>query len=151
MADKTIQCQLITPDACLLESSLAYASIPAHDGLMGFLPNRAPILMKLGVGELMLRFADSEGRSGGDRSYFVEDGFAQMVDNRLTILARKAIPAEQLTITESEAEVKEAQARQVPADAKDRTADLLKIQKHRRSANAKLAVARSFKARGGGI
>ena len=59
MAANSFQCRLITPTAKVLDEAVVYASVPAWDGLMGVLPNRAPIVAKLGLGELRLQFADA--------------------------------------------------------------------------------------------
>lgn len=101
-------CTLVTPSASLLDEPVTYASVPLWDGLMGFLPGRAPILARVGLGELTLRFPDSKKGGGGTRSYYIEDGFVQMADNRLRILADKAIPAEEITRADAEAELRAA-------------------------------------------
>lgn len=115
MAASSFQCRLITPTAKVLDEPVVYASIPAWDGLMGVLPNRAPIVAKLGLGELRLQFADSGKAAGGSRSFLVEDGFMQMVSNRLTILASRATPTESLVLSEAQAELSAAESRAAPA------------------------------------
>lgn len=146
---KTFSCQLVTPEAKLMEGELVYASVPAWDGLFGVLPGRAPLLTRLGLGELTVRFAESGGAGGGERSFLVDGGFAKMADNKLTILAERALPAEKLTETDAKAELAEAQARTVPADAADRTREGEKLSHARRVAELKLRLAQ--KTRAGGI
>ena len=51
---------------------------------MGVLPHRAPLVCKLGIGPLRV---ESQGKT---ESYFIDGGFAQMLDNRLTILTEQA-------------------------------------------------------------
>src|SRR3954471_15209303 len=46
------QCTIVTPEQQLLDESARQAIIPAHDGLIGVLTDRAPLLVKLGVGKL---------------------------------------------------------------------------------------------------
>lgn len=147
MAAPTFQCSLITPAAEVLKEQVVYASIPAWDGLFGVLANRAPIVAKLGLGELRLDFPDSGAAKGGSRSFLVEDGFVQMVNNSLKILATRAIPTESLTEAEARAELAQANSRAVPADHPHREAELNRIAKDRRRAELKLRLAR----RGGGI
>lgn len=103
-----MRCKLVTPSALLLDEPVTYASVPLWDGLMGFLPGRAPILGRLGLGELKISFPDSTRGAGSTRRYFVEEGFVRMADNQLTILAEAAIPAEELTRSEVDAEIKAA-------------------------------------------
>jgi F-type H+-transporting ATPase subunit epsilon len=147
MAAKTFQCSLITPAAEVLKDQITYASIPAWDGLFGVMPGRAPIVAKLGLGELRLDFPDTGAAKGGSRSFLVEDGFVQMVNNRLKILATRAIPTESLTEAEARAELAEANTRTVPADHPHREIELSRIAGDRRRAELKLRLAR----RGGGI
>lgn len=146
MAQKTFNCRLVTPTASLVNGPVTYASIPAWDGLFGVLPGRAPILARLGMGELHLEFPDSGGGKGGGRSFLVEGGFVRMANNELTILTERATPAETITETEAEAELRAALARTVPADAANRPAQLDRVQKDQQRARAKLTMARAKKA-----
>lgn len=81
------QCVVVTPEQQLLDEPLTQAIIPAEDGLLGILTNRAALLAKLGKGPLRLDLA-----SGQKRTYRIEGGIAQMKDNRLTILTLTASP-----------------------------------------------------------
>lgn len=151
---KSFRCRLITPDAQVLDAKATAAVLPAWDGQMGILPDRAAFVAKLGPGELRFDFApdnlpgSSSGGGGGSRAYFVEGGFAHMVKNELMLLATKAIPAESLNENEAQAELAEAAARKDPGTD---PAIVEKIRRDREKAAAKLRVARNFKAAGGGI
>ena len=59
-------------------------ALPAHDGEIGVLRNRAPLLIKLDVGLLRAETAD------GTIRLYVDGGFAEMIDNRLTVLTEDA-------------------------------------------------------------
>jgi F-type H+-transporting ATPase subunit epsilon len=82
---------LITPEAILLEASVVSAQIPAHDGLVGILNHRAPLLAKLGTGILRLDTAP-----GVSQRFMVSGGYAQMKGEELTILTTEAIPADKI-------------------------------------------------------
>lgn len=138
---KSFQCSLITPAAEVLKEQVVYASIPAWDGLFGVMPDRAPIVAKLGMGELRLDFADASAGQGGSRSFLVENGFVQMVNNNLKVLATKAIPTETITEADARAELAEAERRTVPADHPDRQGELNRIAKDKRRAELKLRLA----------
>ena len=84
MAD-SFDCSLVTPEEAVFDEPVTYANVPAHDGLIGFLPNRAPLLAQLGEGVLEVRV-----RGGGTRRFELAGGFAQMNRNRLTLLSEKA-------------------------------------------------------------
>lgn len=85
MADlKTFHCSLLTPDRQVLDCEATFVAIPAHDGEIGFLKNRAPLLCKLGVGTVRVESVE------GDFRFLIGGGFAQMLDNELTILTEHA-------------------------------------------------------------
>ena len=77
-------CSVITPERAVLEADATFVAFPAHDGEVGVLKNRAPLLFKLGAGELRVESPE------GNQRLFVDGGFAQMVENRLTILTEQA-------------------------------------------------------------
>lgn len=100
---KTFHCTLVTPEERVLDDSVTYASVPAWDGLVGVAPSRAPMLIKLGDGPLRLDFTE-----GGSRYFFLGGGFAQMKDNRLSLLTSEAVPAEDIVRADAEKSLQEA-------------------------------------------
>jgi len=110
-------CVLVTPEQQLLDESIVQAIVPAHDGLIGILSDRAPLLIKLGTGPLRIDLS-----SGQRRYYFVDGGVAQMKDNHLTILSPEATPASEVDAEAARAEYNEAAARRSsdPKGAADR-------------------------------
>ena len=147
MAKKSFRCKLVTPTAALVDEPLTYASVPLWDGLMGFQPGRAPILARLGLGELRLDFADTSMGEGGSRAYLIEGGFAKMAEDQLTILAERATPSENITLAEAEAELRAADATTIPAEgtvtAAARQAAIEKRTKDRQRAMVKVQLAKS--------
>ena len=83
------QCTLVTPEQQVLDEKVTQVILPAHDGKIGILTDRAPLLVKLGAGALRLDLA-----VGQKRFLNIEGGIAQMKDNRLTILTNQATGAE---------------------------------------------------------
>jgi F-type H+-transporting ATPase subunit epsilon len=141
MAEKTFRCRLITPLAQVLDEPVKYVSLPAWDGLLGVLPGRGPMVAKLGLGSLRIDFPDRQGARGGTRTFMVEDGFVQMVNNKLTILAGKAVPAEMLVESEAQAELAEAQSRR-PTPGPTSAKDMDQISRDRARARLKIRLAR---------
>jgi F-type H+-transporting ATPase subunit epsilon len=140
---------LITPAAQVLDEPVTYASVPAWDGLFGVLPGRAPIVAKLGVGELRLDFPEKGPAHGGSRSFLVEDGFVQMVNDKLTILAAKAFPTETLSVGDAEKELAEAERRTITeSDPTKRRVETERLTKDRARARAKLTLAKKAGGRG---
>jgi F-type H+-transporting ATPase subunit epsilon len=148
LASNSFHCRVVTPAEKLVEGEMTYASVPAWDGLFGVLPGRAPMLGRLGLGELRLTHAPVEGSKGGDRSFLVDGGFVKMADNSLTILAERAIPAENISLADAQAELAEAEARTVPADAPDATARQAAVRRDRARAQLKVRMAKGVQASG---
>jgi F-type H+-transporting ATPase subunit epsilon len=111
------QCTVVTPEQQAFDASITQAILPAHDGLMGILTDRAPLLVRLGAGPLRLDVA-----GGRSQYYFVDGGVAQMKDNRLTIVTGEAIGADQIDFEAARAEYADATAAKASDEnsAKDR-------------------------------
>jgi F-type H+-transporting ATPase subunit epsilon len=99
------QCIVVTPEQQVLDEQIIQAIIPGHDGKVGILTDRAPLLLKLGQGEMRLDLP-----SGQRQTFYVEGGVAQMKDNKLTILTTEATPAANINAESARAELAEAQA-----------------------------------------
>jgi F-type H+-transporting ATPase subunit epsilon len=81
-------CDIVTPDHEVFKESVSSVVLPAHDGYLGILTNRAPLLVRLGAGTLTATLA-----RGGATAFEVRGGVAQMKDNHLTVLTEAATPA----------------------------------------------------------
>lgn len=104
MADsKLFECSVVTPERIVIECEARFVALPAHDGEIGILRRRAPLLTRLDVGPLRIEKGDGE-----TESYFIDGGFAEMVGNRLTVLTESALPPSELTREGAEALMAEA-------------------------------------------
>lgn len=108
----SFKCVVVTPEAQIADDTVTQVILPAHDGELGILTDRAPLLVKLGVGQLRM---DVQG--GGRKLFFVDGGIAQMKDNKLTILTDEAVAPENIDLESAKAEYAEAQAMKI-TDAK---------------------------------
>jgi F-type H+-transporting ATPase subunit epsilon len=100
------QCTVVTPEQQAFDASITQAILPAHDGLIGILANRAPLLVKLGIGPLRLDLAN-----GQKQFFFLDGGVAQMRENQLTIVSGEATAADDIDYESARAEYAEAAAR----------------------------------------
>jgi F-type H+-transporting ATPase subunit epsilon len=92
MADSTnqLRVRLVTPERVLFESTAAAVELPGRTGYMEVLYGHAPLLTELGAGDVRLH-----GSPQGDEIYNVNWGFAEVLPERVTILANDALkPAE---------------------------------------------------------
>jgi F-type H+-transporting ATPase subunit epsilon len=106
------RCVIVTPEQQALDETVSQAILPAHDGQMGILTGRAPLLVKLGVGPLRVDLA-----GGQQRTYFVDSGIAQMKDNVLTVLTQEASLPEQIDVEAARVEYEKAQTLKVTDEA----------------------------------
>jgi len=81
---------LVTPETTLLDQSVRSIQLPLFDGSMGVLPGRAPVVGRLGSGELKFE------ASGVSKSFFIDGGFIQIKGSVVTLLTNRAIAAEQI-------------------------------------------------------
>lgn len=110
----SFQCVIVTPEQQVMDETVTQAILPAHDGLVGILTSRAPLLVKLGIGPLRI---DAPGQP--TRHYLIDGGIAQMKDNKLTIVTQGATPASDIDAESARAEYAEAAARKT-TDARGR-------------------------------
>jgi F-type H+-transporting ATPase subunit epsilon len=107
-----IDLQIVTPERMLVQEQVDEVEIPGSEGYFGVLPGHTPLLASLAVGELWYR-------KGQDKTYLsIAFGFAEVLPDRVTILARLAERAEDIDIDRAEAAAKRAQER-ITAAAND--------------------------------
>lgn len=94
---------LVTPETTLLDEPVRALQFPLFDGQMGVLPGRAPVVGRLGVGELKI-----DQIAGGTQRFFVDGGFVQIKGSVVSLLTHRAIPVEQIDADQASAELAEA-------------------------------------------
>jgi len=107
MADKSFTCSVITPEKQVYDGEVDSVVIPAHDGEIGILYNRSPLVCKLGAGSMRL------GKAGVPEIWFIDGGFAQVIENRVIVLTQKAIRRTDLDPRHAEQLLAEARAMKV--------------------------------------
>ena len=112
MADPgTFQCYVVTPERAVLECDAKSVVLPAWDGEVGILRNRAPLVCRLGIGELRVETPSER------HTLFLDGGFAEMSENRLTILTSAARLPEELSQDEIDTHLESAGTIEVRDDA----------------------------------
>lgn len=91
MADsKTFSCSVVTPEKVVLECDARFVALPAHDGEIGLLRSRAPLVCRLAIGKLRVE------TESGMEVFYIDGGFAEMADNDLTVLTEDARRADEI-------------------------------------------------------
>jgi F-type H+-transporting ATPase subunit epsilon len=112
MAGQSLRLVLVTPEVTLLDEPVAALRFPLHDGQIGILPGRAPMIGRLGYGELKVT-----GIDGNHASYFVDGGFVQVKAEAVTILTDRALLRDEIDASEASSELQEAFTRVAKTDA----------------------------------
>jgi F-type H+-transporting ATPase subunit epsilon len=131
MAHKSLRLVLVTPETTLLDEPVESLRFPLFDGQIGVLPGRAPLVGRLGYGELRIRTAS------GMQSYFVDGGFVQVKHEVVSLLTDRAQPSKTLDPKQAENELQVARQRRPTSDKEfvEKENDLVR-------ARRKLALAR---------
>ena len=100
-----IQLQIVSADRSLVNETVDEVEIPGADGYFGVLPGHTPLLGLLGAGELWYR-------QGQEKHYLmIAFGFAEVLPERVTILAAIAEKADEIDPARAEAAKKRAEER----------------------------------------
>ena len=84
--------ELVSPERLLVSAEASIVTLPGADGDMGVLANHAPLMTSLRPGVLTVTAA-----AGGDDSYFVRGGFADIGATGVTVLAEFAVKVSEMT------------------------------------------------------
>lgn len=124
---KTLHVSVVTPEGSALEREAKAVVFPAYDGEKGVLPGHAPYLTELGIGALRVTELD-----GSVERMYLEGGFAQVADGKVTILTEKAIDIEDLSPEEAEAAThrwRNGTVSEEAIEARDRALERVRVQR----------------------
>ncbi|MDX2028749.1 MAG: ATP synthase F1 subunit epsilon [Alphaproteobacteria bacterium] len=126
----SFQFELVSPEALLVNKQVALVTVPGGEGDFGVLAGHAPLIASVRPG--IIEVFEQEGSAASDR-IFVAGGFAEVTNERCTVLAEDAVPVAELNRTELE-----EQAANLVEDIA-----LAKTDGERASLQAKLAIAKA--------
>jgi F-type H+-transporting ATPase subunit epsilon len=97
--------EIVTPERSLVSEQVDEVQLPGSEGYFGVLPGHTPLLATLQVGELWYRV--------GQEKHFlaVAFGFAEVLPDRVTVLAQIAERPEDIDVSRAEAARKRAEER----------------------------------------
>jgi F-type H+-transporting ATPase subunit epsilon len=113
MLPEAIELIVVTPERQLLQETVVAVTIPGQKGELGVLPGHAPLMTELGIGELSYRTANASQPV----SISVVRGFAEVLPDRVTVLAETAERAEEIDLQRAEAAKARAEKRLTSHDA----------------------------------
>jgi len=113
MLPESIELVVVTPEKQVLRQNAKEVQLPGADGYLGILPGHAPLITELGIGELSYHdLSDKESVH-----LAIIRGFAEVLGDRVTVLAETAEFAEEIDIARAEAAKARAEKRLASGDA----------------------------------
>jgi F-type H+-transporting ATPase subunit epsilon len=111
MLPDSIELIIVTPERQLLRETVVEVTLPGAEGQLGVLPGHAALITELGIGELSYQAKDSSESV----PVAVISGFAEVLGDRVTVLAETAERPEEIDIPRAEEAKKRAEQRLVAA------------------------------------
>jgi F-type H+-transporting ATPase subunit epsilon len=98
-----LQLEIVTPERLAYSDTVDSVVLPGAEGEMGVLPNHAPLLATLGVGELRIR-------KGGEEEFFaIAGGFVQVRPDKVVVMAEEADMAAEIDLEKAQEARREAE------------------------------------------
>jgi F-type H+-transporting ATPase subunit epsilon len=102
-----LKCIVVTPERTAVETETDFVVVPLYDGELGVAPGHSPLIGRLGYGELRL------GRDKAQRRYYVDGGFVQVLNNTVSVLTNRAVPAENVNEEAAHEQLRQALKRPI--------------------------------------
>ncbi|WP_420236520.1 ATP synthase F1 subunit epsilon [Telmatobacter bradus] len=105
MADETnqIRVRLVTPERTLFEQTAEAVELPSKTGYFEVLYGHAPLVAELGAGDVIVHGASQDGPARFNVSW----GFAEVLPDRVTILANNAQKPGEINLGQAEQQLDE--------------------------------------------
>ncbi|MGA3009561.1 MAG: F0F1 ATP synthase subunit epsilon [Terracidiphilus sp.] len=101
-----LRVRLVTPERTLFDHPAASVDLPAKNGYMEVLYGHAPLVAELGAGDVIVHGGSgADGETGGPEGslrWNVSWGFAEVLGDRVTILASDALKPEEIDVTRAQ-------------------------------------------------
>ena len=131
---EALMLEVVTPEREVVRESVAEVQLPGLSGYLGILPGHTPLLTELGIGPLIYK--------KGSQSGFIAviGGFAEVLPERVTVLAEAAERSEEIDAGRARADLTEAE-KKLTTGAADPNTDWDAVLKSVASARARLEAA----------
>jgi len=108
----TFQLEIVTPSRLLVKDLAEEAQIPGLSGYLGILPGHAPLITELAVGVITYK------ANGATHTLSVAGGFAEVLQDKVTILAETAEHPQEIDIERAQKAKERAEQRLKSNDLK---------------------------------
>jgi len=98
-----IKLEIVTPERLVFDETVDGVTLPGSEGELGVLPNHAPLVSTLGVGELKIR-------TGGSEDWFaIVGGFVQVLPDKVVVMAETADLSSEIDLEKAQAARRDAE------------------------------------------
>ena len=126
MAASEMTVTVVTPEETVLETMSSSVVLPLFDGEVGILRGHAPLIGRLGYGEMRLT------TPAGVTTLYVDGGFVQVADDVVNVMTNRAIPVAEINAAAAEAQLQAALVQTASGEesiaARQRTLDQARAQ-----------------------
>jgi F-type H+-transporting ATPase subunit epsilon len=100
----TLSVEIVTNERIVYsETDVDMVSAPGSEGVLGILPNHAPLVTTLSAGELRIK------KGGSEETMVVFGGFMEVLPDKVIVLADAAVKVEEIDVARAEAARKRAE------------------------------------------
>jgi F-type H+-transporting ATPase subunit epsilon len=100
-----LQCIVVTPERTVCDQPAEFVALTLLDGEIGVAPGHAPMIGRLGYGEMRI------GGAAGAARYYVEGGFVEVLGDVVTVLSQRVIAAAEIDAAVALEEMRSVQSR----------------------------------------
>jgi F-type H+-transporting ATPase subunit epsilon len=130
---ETFQLEIVTPAKLMVKDVAEEAQIPGLSGYLGILPGHAPLITELAVGVITYK------ASGATHTLSVAWGFAEVLPDKVTILAEAAERPQEIDVARAQEAKNRAEALLKSSDPK---VDYARAEDALQRADTRLSVAK---------
>src|SRR5450755_2229364 len=128
----TFHLEIVTPEKMIVRDDAEEMQIPGKSGYLGILPGHAPLISELSAGELSYR------NGGQTHRYAVAWGFAEVLPDKVTILAEAAERPEDIDVSLAQQDKQRAEEHLKTGKSEE---DFTRAEEELKTAEARLEVA----------
>lgn len=103
-----LQIVIVTPETTTLDQEADFVVLPLFDGEAGVSPGHAPMIGRMGPGELRVKTGSEQ------KSFYVDGGFVQIESDTVSVLTGASTPAGEIDVAASKEALVAAEA--LPSD-----------------------------------
>ncbi len=131
-----LDCEILTPEGRVFAGRAQMIVVPGAEGELGVLPRHAPIVARLDVGEVRVKFEGGEWRS-----WAINEGYFKMQYDRAMVLVEGAIAAADVDLDQARVDADDARARLAAADGGDAAVDRFRAERDLMYAENRIRIA----------